>query len=69
MKKIINLIKENWLYLAGAILGGISGYLYWKFIGCTSGTCPNLGTLWGAAMGALLLGIFKKDTKKRKINN
>ena len=63
MKKWFN---KNRLYIAGAILGGIAGYFYWQQIGCSSGTCmitsrPINSTLYGALMGALLLGIFKKD--------
>lgn len=49
-----------------ALLGAIGGFLYWKFVGCTSGTCPirsvwYYSTLWGTAIGYLtgdLLGSF-----------
>lgn len=59
-------IRRNILYLAGAVLGAIAGYLYWQQIGCSSGSCaitskPLNSTLYGALMGALLLGMFKKD--------
>jgi len=58
--------KSNVLYLVGAILGAAAGYVYWMQVGCLSGTCaitskPLNSTLYGAVMGALLLGIFKKD--------
>jgi len=70
MKKWFN---NNKLYLAGAIVGAIAGYLYWQQIGCTSGTCmitskPINSTLYGALMGALLLGLFKKENKKEIVN-
>jgi hypothetical protein len=60
--------KSNWLYAAGAAVGAIAGYLYWQQVGCTSGTCmitskPLNSSLYGAAMGSLLLGIFKKEKK------
>ena len=63
MDKIISLIKKNWFYLAGGIVGGIGGYLYWYFIGCSTGTCPItsspvISTLWGALMGGLLFSLF-----------
>jgi hypothetical protein len=63
MKKWFN---SNKLYFIGAILGGIAGYFYWQQIGCSSGTCmitsrPVNSTLYGAMMGSLLLGIFKKN--------
>ncbi len=59
-------IKDNRLYIFGAIIGAIAGWLYWKNIGCSSGTCmitssPVRSTIYFAAMGALLFGIFKKE--------
>ena len=54
--------------LIGICLGGIVGFMYWKFIGCASGTCmitskPLNSSLYGALMGYLIAGIFKKETK------
>ena len=68
MKKWFN---NNTLYLIGAILGAVAGYMYWKFVGCSSGTCaitskPVNSILYGAMLGALLLGIFKKEDKAVK---
>ncbi len=68
MKKWVN---NNLLYLAGAALGAIAGYLYWQQIGCSSGTCmitskPVNSSLYGALMGALLLGMFKNKKKVLK---
>ena len=45
-----------WLKAIFTALGAVGGFLYWKFVGCTSGTCPirsvwYYSTLWGAAMG------------------
>jgi hypothetical protein len=59
--------KKNWLYIAGAAVGAVGGFLYWHFIGCSSGTCmitskPINSTLYGALMGSLLFGIFKNET-------
>jgi len=34
-----NWVRQNKLYLIGAILGAIAGYSYYKIIGCSSGTC------------------------------
>ncbi len=61
--------KNNMLYIAGGILGGIGGFLYWKFVGCSSGTCkitasPLNSTLYFGLMGSLALGIFKKKSKE-----
>ena len=43
----------------GAALGGAVGFVYYKFVGCTAGTCPLTGnpvlsTLYGALVGALV---------------
>ncbi|PJE47621.1 MAG: hypothetical protein CUR34_03465 [Sediminibacterium sp.] len=70
MKKWLN---NNKLYLIGSLLGAIGGYFYWQQIGCISGTCaitskPLNSTLYGAMMGALLLGMFKKEVKSTAAN-
>jgi hypothetical protein len=58
-------VSENKLYFFGAAAGAIAGYLYWKYIGCLTGTCaitskPINSTVYFAVMGALLFGFFKK---------
>ena len=50
--------------LIGITLGAVAGFLYWKFVGCSSGTCmitskPINSTLYGAVMGYLVAGMFK----------
>lgn len=64
--------KNNTLYFIGAAVGAIAGYMYWQQIGCISGTCmitskPINSTLYGALMGSLLFGMFKKEEKKENI--
>jgi hypothetical protein len=60
--------RNNKLVTLGIIAGGIGGFMYWKMIGCSSGTClitsrwPN-STAYGAMMGGLLFSIFKKENK------
>lgn len=72
-EKIILLIKKEWLMLAGAVLGALGGYLYWYFIGCSSGTCaitssPLNSTLYGIVLGALVLSLFKRKEKNENSN-
>lgn len=67
----MEIIKNNWTYLLGIVLGAIGGYLYWKYIGCSSGTCPitsssTISTLYGALMGGLLGGSFKKNKVEKQ---
>ena len=56
------------------VLGAIGGFLYWKFIGCTTGTCPiksvwYWSTLWGLVMGYLIGDLIGDFIKKRKLKN
>jgi hypothetical protein len=73
----MEIIKNRRLQLIFLVLGAMGGFLYWRFIGCNSGTCAiksvwYWSTLWGAAVG-YLLGDFLNDVllkrKKRKENN
>lgn len=59
-------ILKNKLSLLGIFIGAIGGFLYWKFIGCATGTCmitsnPLNSSLYGGLMGYLLFNIFKKE--------
>lgn len=66
--------KNNALYITGALIGGFAGYVYWQQIGCSSGTCmitskPLNSSVYGALMGSLLFGIFKREAKKQGETN
>ena len=59
---------KNILYLVGTVVGAVAGYLYWKLVGCSSGTCaitskPLNSTAYGAIMGALVFSLFVKENK------
>ncbi len=48
----------------GAVVGGVVGYLYYRFIGCRSGTCfitrnPYISTIYWAVLGGLIANILK----------
>lgn len=50
---------------AGVLVGGIAGFLYWKFLGCASGTCyiqsnPYRMGIYSAIIGGLLFSNFSK---------
>jgi len=62
---LFNFIKKHRLTTLGIIVGSVGGFLYWRFVGCTSGTCPItssplMSILWGAILGGLLFDMFKK---------
>ena len=71
---MIEFIKKHHFLILFALVGGIGGFLYWRFIGCESGTCPikskwYLSTLWGVAFGYLSGSIIKDiiiSLRKRK---
>jgi len=59
----------NYLLVIGALAGALTGFLYWKYIGCISGTCaitskPFNSTLYFSVLGVLFFSLFKKNTKK-----
>lgn len=61
MKKIV---RKNMPAIAGAVVGATVWFFYWKFIGCSTGTCyiqfgPDRMRLYGALMGGLMLNMFK----------
>lgn len=65
----MNFIIKYKLTIIGVIIGAIGGYLYYAFVGCSSGTCaitskPLNSTLYGAMMGGLLFNTFKKEKTK-----
>lgn len=45
--------------IIGAAIGGVLGFLYYKLVGCSSGTCPITSKplnsiMYGAVMGLLI---------------
>lgn len=69
----MNLLMKKWfkssvLYLIGAAIGALAGYIYWQQVGCSSGSCaitssPINSTLYGALMGSLFFSFLKKEKK------
>ena len=50
---------KNKLVVLGVIIGAFGGFLYYQFIGCSSGSCaitssPWNSSLYGSFMGGLL---------------
>lgn len=68
MKKFLQVYG---LTILGVVIGLIGGFLYWKYVGCSTGTCPItsspwLSSLWGGAIGGLLLNMFQPNVKSNK---
>lgn len=65
------LVSKNSVKIIFALIGGIGGLLYWKFVGCSSGTCMikskwYLMTLYGIIFGYLIGDILTGFLRKRK---
>jgi len=71
-----NFFKSRKLTILLTLLGALGGFLYWRYIGCLSGTCPirsvwYWSTLWGGVMGFLvgdLINDLIQKQKKKKEN-
>ena len=64
----MELFKTYYRWLVGLAVGALAGFLYWRFIGCSSGTCaitsnPYNSMLWFGIMGLLLVPSPKKKSK------
>lgn len=62
------IIKHKSVFI-GIAIGTLAGFLYWRFIGCSSGGCaitssPINSSLYGAVMGGLISSSFKKENKE-----
>lgn len=68
---MIEQIKKNILVIAGALAGGLAGYLYYHYVGCDAGTCaitskPLNSTLYGSVLGGLFLSLFIKEKNTKQ---
>jgi uncharacterized membrane protein len=71
MKKIKKWVLKYKAVLLGALVGGISGYLYYYFVGCASGTCaitsnPLNSIIYFSVMGGLAINIIKPSSYESK---
>ena len=49
-----------WKPFLGVVIGGIAGFLYYHFVGCSSGSCaitsnPYMSVIWGSMLGLLVI--------------
>lgn len=70
----MELFRKKRLTIIFLVLGALGGFLYWKFVGCESGTCRiksvwYWSSLWGAAMGYVIGDIINDLRMKRKSKN
>jgi hypothetical protein len=64
VRRMTSFLKKNILTVSGILAGCLGGFLYWKYVGCSNGTCyiqsnPYRMTAYGALMGGLVFNIFQ----------
>lgn len=69
----MNFLLRHKLTLIGILLGAVAGYLYYYFVGCSSGSCaitskPINSTVYGAFMGGALFSMFHNNNSKPNQN-
>lgn len=73
--EIKEIFKSKRIQIIFLLAGGLGGFLYWRFVGCNSGTCAiksvwYWSTLWGAAVGYLvgdfIMDFVNKRSKKKE---
>lgn len=70
---MLNRIKGKIVSLIVMVLGGVSGFLYWNFVGCATGTCPitshwYTNTLYGMLLGWLIGDLIESFIKKKPVS-
>lgn len=66
---MIAFLRKHFLIFIGILIGGLGGFLYYYFIGCSSGTCaitskPVNSTIYGMVLGGLLADFLRGLKKK-----
>jgi hypothetical protein len=69
MQKMVNKIKGSVPELIGIVIGAAGGFIYYKTVGCSTGSCPItsnpwLSIIWGTVLGYLFGSMFNKKIKK-----
>lgn len=72
-KKVFYKSWEFWRPFTGITTGATAGFLYWYFIGCTSGTCPITSNPYGSIIAGAILGFLLTPSHgrgdKKRIND
>lgn len=58
--KILNRFKtwRFWKNIVAVFIGGLAGFLYYHFVGCTSGECAITGNPYMSTFYGALIGLF-----------
>ncbi|KPK87375.1 MAG: hypothetical protein AMS27_02445 [Bacteroides sp. SM23_62_1] len=63
-------LRKYWKVFAFSMAGALVGFAYWRFVGCTGGSCPitsnwHTSTLMGGLLGFLVSGTGKKQNNEK----
>jgi hypothetical protein len=66
-----SIIKKHIVLIIFLAAGAVAGFLYWKYVGCTSGTCFikskwYMSTLYGILLGYVTGGLAEDAIMKFK---
>ena len=64
-KKLIRKYSIQIIFLLG---GGLAGFLYWRFVGCSSGTCVIKSVWYYSTLYGLIIGYLAGDMVSGIIN-
>ena len=62
---MLNFIIKYKSYIIGIVLGALAGFLYWRFVGCSSGTCAITSKWYNSAGYGALMGVLLSNSKKK----
>lgn len=51
---------DFWKPFLGVFIGGLAGFIYYYYVGCSSGSCaitsnPYMSIIWGAMLGLFIV--------------
>ncbi len=60
--------KKHLITIFSIVIGGLAGWLYWRYVGCLGNSCPILSNPWlstgyGVLIGYLVGGLVKPKVK------
>lgn len=62
-----NWISKKLYTIIITIFGGVLGYLYWHFIGCSSGSCAITSVWWRSTIYGIIMGWLLGDLINDKL--
>jgi len=63
---MLKFIKKYKTYIIGIVLGAIAGYFYWRFVGCTTGSCPITSKWYNTVLYGMVVGLLLGAPSRKK---